>query len=78
MLHKTNVYNDLHGWLPRYFPAEIKREINGRLKNRFLFGSDFPFFTHQRLYEDWEAQDYKPEILENVYYRNAQRVFGFE
>ena len=78
MLHKANVYNDLHGWLPRYFPPEIKREINGRLKNKFLFGSDFPFFTYQRLYEDWEAQDYKPEVLENVYYRNAQRVFGID
>lgn len=78
MLHKANVYNDLHGWLPRYFPPEIKREINGRLKNKFLFGSDFPFFTYQRLYDDWESQDYKPEVLENVYYRNAQRVFGIE
>jgi predicted TIM-barrel fold metal-dependent hydrolase len=78
MLHKANVYNDLHGWLPRYFPPEIKREINGRLKQRFLFGSDFPFFAFQRLYDDWESQDYKPEALENVFYRNAQRVFGVE
>lgn len=78
MLHKANVYNDLHGWLPRYFPEEVKREINGRLKHKFLFGSDYPFFTFQRLYHDWEAQGYKPEVLENVYYRNAQRVFGRE
>lgn len=78
MLHKANVYNDLHGWLPKYFPPEIRREINGRLRNKFLFGSDFPFFTFQRLYEDWEAQNLKADVLENVFYRNAQRVFGRE
>ena len=76
MVHKTNVYNDLHGWSPKYFPTELKREVNGRLKGRFLFGSDYPFFEYQRLFRDWEAEGYKPEVLENVYYKNAQRVFG--
>jgi len=76
MLHKANVYNDLHGWSPKYYPPEIKREINGRLKNKFLFGSDYPFFPYQRLYDDWEAEGYKPEVLENVYFNNAKQIFG--
>ena len=75
MLHKANVYNDLHGWSPKYFPPEIKKEIHGRLKNKFLFGSDYPFFSFQRLYQDWEAEGYKPEVLEKVYYQNAQKIF---
>jgi len=75
MLHKANVYCDLHGWSPKYFPAELKKEINGRLKNKFLFGSDYPFFPFERLYQDWEAEGYKPEVLENVFHKNAKQVF---
>jgi hypothetical protein len=75
MLHKANVYNDLHGWSPKYFPPELKREIQGRLQDRFMFGSDYPFFSYERLFRDWEAEDYKTEVLEKVYYKNAQRVF---
>ncbi len=77
MVHKSNVYNELHGWSPRYFPAELKREINGRLQDRFLFGSDHPWFSYDRLFHDWEAEGYKPEVLEKVYYRNAQKTFQF-
>jgi len=76
MIHKSNVYNELHGWSPKYFPAELKREINGRLQDRFMFGSDHPWFSYDRLFHDWETEGYKPEILEKVYYRNAQRIFG--
>lgn len=76
LVHKANVYNELHGWSPRYFPAELKREINGRLQDRFMFGSDFPWFFHERLFRDWEAEGYKTEVLEKVYYKNAQKIFG--
>ena len=76
LVHKANVYNELHGWSPKYFPAELKREINGRLQDRFMFGSDYPWLSHDRLFRDWEAEGYKPEVLEKVYYRNAQKIFG--
>lgn len=76
MIHKANVYNELHGWSPKYFPAELKREINGRLQDKFMFGSDHPWFSYERLFHDWEAEGYKPDVLEKVYYRNAQRIFG--
>ncbi|MDY6843743.1 MAG: amidohydrolase family protein [Thermodesulfobacteriota bacterium] len=75
MLHKANAYCELHGWSPKYFPEEIKREIRGRLKHKLMFGSDYPFFSFERLYQDWEAEGYKPEVLENIFIKNAQRVF---
>jgi hypothetical protein len=75
LLHKGNVYNEVHGWSPKYFPADFKREINSRLKNKILFGSDWPFFTYERLFKDWEAEGYKEEVLENIYYKNAERIF---
>jgi hypothetical protein len=76
MIHKANVHNELHGWSPRYFPAELKREINGRLQDRFMFGSDHPWFSYERLMHDWETEGYKQEVLEKVYFKNAQRILG--
>jgi predicted TIM-barrel fold metal-dependent hydrolase len=78
MIHKANVHNELHGWSPKYFPPELKREIGGRLQDRFMFGSDHPWFSYERLFRDWEAEGYKPEILEKVYRGNAQRIFGLK
>ncbi len=77
MIHKGNVYNELHGWSPRYFPEELKREINGRLQDKFLFGSDYPWLTYERLFKDWAGGGFKSEVLEKVYYQNARRILGF-
>ncbi|MGH7262662.1 MAG: amidohydrolase family protein, partial [Candidatus Rokuibacteriota bacterium] len=30
------------GWAPKYFPPAVKREINGRLQDKVMFGSDYP------------------------------------
>ncbi len=75
LIHKANVFNEVHGWSPKYFPPDFKREINGRCKRKILFGSDWPFLKFERLYEDWEAEGYKPEVLENIYYKNAEKLF---
>ncbi|MBV9920495.1 MAG: 4-hydroxyphenyl-beta-ketoacyl-CoA hydrolase, partial [Pseudonocardia sp.] len=40
--HKANVYIDLSGWSPKYFPPQLVRAANGLLKRKVLFGSDFP------------------------------------
>ena len=76
LVHKANVYNEVHGWMPKYFPAELKKEINSRCKNKIMFGSDYPFFSFERLLKGWEDENYKPEVLEKVYCKNAERVFG--
>jgi uncharacterized protein len=47
-LHKTNVYIDISGWSPRRIPAEVIRELSGRLSEQFVWGSDFPFFAPER------------------------------
>ena len=74
LLHKGNVYNELSGWSPKYFSPEMKREINGRLQDKFMFGSDYPVLSHKRLFQDWESEGYKPEVLEKVFWKNAQRI----
>lgn len=77
LLHKPNVYNELSGWSPKYFSAALKREIAGRLQDKFLFGSDYPALTHERLFADWEAGGYPADVLAKIFHGNAQRLFGF-
>lgn len=74
LVHKANVFNELSGWSPKYFSDSLKKEIGGRLQDKFMFGSDYPALTHERLFKDWDSLGLKPEVMEKVFYKNAQRV----
>jgi predicted TIM-barrel fold metal-dependent hydrolase len=78
VVHKSNVFMDLSGWSPKYFPEALKREVNGRLRDRALFGSDHPFIPLERWLADFEKEGYKPEVIEKVLYRNAQTILGLK
>ncbi len=78
LLHKGNVYADLSGWVPKYFTDTLKREINGRLQDKFMYGSDYPEISPKRWLEEFEGGGYKPEVIEKVLYRNAQRILRLE
>ena len=75
LLHKPNVWNELHGWSPKYFTPELKWEISHRLQDKIMFGADYPLFSYQRLFKDWESLGYDQDILDKVYRKNAQRLF---
>jgi len=76
LLHKANVWYEVHGWSPRYFTADLKSEIARRLHDRVMFGADYPMFRYERLVADWQSEGYGEAVLENVFYRNAERLFG--
>ena len=78
LLHKGNVYADLSGWAPRYFPDTLKREINGRLQDKFMYGSDYPEIPPKRWLEEFEGGGYKAEVVEKVLYQNAKRILKLE
>lgn len=75
-LHKPNVYIDLSGWLPRYFPPQIVRYGNTQLKHKLLFGSDYPLISPDRWIEDFRAAGFKPEVQEMILKENAIRALG--
>lgn len=60
--HKPNVYIDLSGWSPRYFPPILIKYANSLLKHRVLFGSDWPAIMPDRWLHDFEKLDIKPEV----------------
>jgi len=76
LLHKPNVWYELHGWSPKHFTESLKREIPRRLKHKVMFGGDYPLFKYERLFADWEADGYSQEILEKVMYKNAEAFFA--
>src|SRR5450755_2561494 len=75
-LHKTNVFIDISGWSPRRIPPEVIRELNGRLSDQFVWGSDYPFFTPERCLDELTALDVPADVLATVLHDNAARILG--
>ncbi|MEV7040916.1 4-hydroxyphenyl-beta-ketoacyl-CoA hydrolase [Amycolatopsis sp. NPDC051061] len=74
--HKANVYIDLSGWSPKYFPPQLVRAANSLLKRKVLFGSDFPVITPDRWLADFAALDLKDDVRPLILKDNAVRVLG--
>jgi len=74
--HKPLVHIDLSGWSPKYFPPQLVRYANTLLKDKVLFGSDFPVITPDRWLADFEKLDIKPEVRPMILKDNAARLFG--
>ncbi len=73
-LHKGNVFWETSGWGPEYFPESLKRDIPRRLKDKIMFGSDYPSLTHARLFDSWAKLGYSEEVMARVYHLNAERI----
>jgi predicted TIM-barrel fold metal-dependent hydrolase len=74
--HKPNVYIDLSGWSPKYFPANLVQYSNTLLKDRVMFGSDYPAITPDRWIADFETLNIKPEVRPLIMKENAVRLLG--
>jgi predicted TIM-barrel fold metal-dependent hydrolase len=74
--HKANVFIDLSGWSPKYFPPELVRAANSYLQDKVLFGTDFPLLTPERWLRDFDTLDIKPDIRPKILKGNAVRVLG--
>jgi hypothetical protein len=73
-LHKQQVYIDLSGWSPKYFPPQLVRYANTQLRDRVLFGSDYPLITPDRWLADFEQADFKDEVRPLILKENAIRL----
>lgn len=54
-LRNPNVFIDVSGWKPKYFPQAIIPYLNGILQDRFLFGTDYPMLRQKEWMEDYKA-----------------------
>ena len=75
-LHKPNVYLDLSGWAPRYIPKELVREADTRLRDKVLFGSDFPYVSPDRWLSEFEDLPIRDEVRPKILLENARLILG--
>jgi len=77
-MHKPQVYIDLSGWSPKYFPPHLVHHANTLLKHKVLFGSDYPFITPDRWLEDFEQAGFRDEVKPLILKNNAARLLGLD
>lgn len=74
--HKPNVYIDLSGWSPKYFPPQLVRYANSLLRHKVLYGSDFPLIDPDRWMAAFADLPIKDEVRPDILKGNAIRVLG--
>jgi uncharacterized protein len=77
-LHKANYFIDLSGWSPKYFPASWVHEVNSRLQDKALFGSDYPSIDRDRWLREFAELPLKDEVRPKILLHNACKVFGID
>lgn len=74
--HKSNVFIDLSGWSPKYFPESLVRASNSVLQDKVLFGTDFPLITPSKWLGAFADLPLKEEVRPKILKDNAVRLLG--
>ena len=76
--HKGNVYMDLSGWSPKYFPESIVHNANTLVQDKVFFGSDFPVISPERWLSDFAALPIKETVRPKILLHNAARFLDIK
>jgi uncharacterized protein len=75
-VHKQQVHIDLSGWSPKYFPPQLVHYANTLLKDKILFGSDYPLLKPDRWMADFEEAGFRDAVRPGIVKGNAARLLG--
>ncbi|HYA28114.1 MAG TPA: amidohydrolase family protein [Acidobacteriota bacterium] len=50
--------------------------MKSRLKDKIMFGSDYPSIPYDRLFKEWRELKYSDELIEKIFHGNAERILG--
>lgn len=75
-MHKDNVFIDLSGWSPKYFPKQVIQYANTQLKHKMLFGSDFPLIHPDKWIKTAQDVGFREEVMPLILKDNAAKVLG--
>lgn len=78
LVHKPNVYIDISGWRPRYIPESLQRQVKTRLKDKVLFGSDYPSWKPGQAIREFEELGYSEDVMQAMMIDNPKRVLRLE
>ena len=74
--HKRNIAVDTSGYLAEQLPELFRRAITGRLQDKALFGTDFPYVDLEKALVSFDKLGIKDEVKEKILQVNARRLFG--
>jgi uncharacterized protein len=76
--HKGNVFMDLSGWAPKYFPDSIVQNVNTLVQDKVFFGSDFPMISVERWLGEFAALPIKESVRPKIMLHNAAKFLGLD
>jgi predicted TIM-barrel fold metal-dependent hydrolase len=76
--HKKNLYVDTSGYLAEQLPELFRRAISGRLQDKALFGTDYPYVDLERALASFDKIGFRDPVKEKIMRENARNLFGIE
>ncbi|MDH3443520.1 MAG: amidohydrolase family protein [Deltaproteobacteria bacterium] len=73
--HKRNVHVDTSGYLAEQLPDIFLKAIRGRLQDKALFGTDFPYVDLEKALISLDKMDFKDSAKEKILVANARALF---
>lgn len=73
--HKKNLYVDTSGYLAEQLPALFQKAIGGRLQDKALFGTDFPYVDLAQALVSFDKVGFKDAVKEKLLLSNAKSLF---
>lgn len=73
--HKKNIFVDTSGYLAEQLPEIFQKAIGGRLQDKALFGTDFPYVDLEKALASFEKMDFKPAAKDKLLFGNAKTLF---
>lgn len=77
-VHKGNVFVDMSGYAPKYFPPAFVHDARTRLQDKMLFGTDWPLIPIERWQAEFAVYDFPPAITRKIMLGNALRALKLE
>jgi predicted TIM-barrel fold metal-dependent hydrolase len=74
---KGNVYMDLSGWLPKYIDDQVLHYAGTILKEKVMFGTDYPMIKPGKWLEQFaEYTGYSEAVQRKILWENAEEFLG--
>jgi predicted TIM-barrel fold metal-dependent hydrolase len=73
--HKKNIVVDTSGYLAEQLPELFQRAMRGRLQDKALFGTDFPYVDLEKALISLDKLGLNDSVKEKIVVGNARRVF---
>jgi predicted TIM-barrel fold metal-dependent hydrolase len=74
--HKKNLFVDTSGYLAEQLPDIFLKAIGGRLQDKALFGTDFPYVDLEKALASFDRINFRDNVKEKILLANAQALFG--